>query len=442
MSLVFIVDDHRASAEALAEVLQDEGHDTMVDHDPAEALARVRAGPPDVLITDLRMDGMDGVELLKAVHLIDPDLPVILVTAFASIDVAVQATRAGAFAFVTKPLQPEQVAVQVRNAAALRGLRRQVDAAPEPILGRSVALLRALGVADRAAGTDLPVLITGESGTGKELLARRVHERSGRAEQPFVPVNCGAIPETLIEAELFGAARGAYTGADRDREGLVAAAEGGTLFLDEVGELSEMAQVRLLRVLQESTYRRVGDTRERRANVRIVAATHRNLREGGFREDLYFRLAVLPVELPPLRARGDDVMRLLGHALGKACQRMGRPVPTFTNDAVASLQAYRWPGNVRELMNLADRLAVLVEGPSVDRVDLPPEIAESVGKEPRVRLPTGDFDLTGFLEALEEQALSRALATNDGVKARAAASLGLERNAFRYKLKKYGIDDP
>jgi len=445
MSHVHVVDDHRASAEALAELLEDEGHHVTVDHDPREALARLREQPVDVLVTDLRMDGLDGIELLRAAQGFDPDLPVILVTAFATIDRAVEATRAGAFDFATKPLQPEAIAVQVRNAAAMRQLRRQVrhGGAQGGILGRSVALLQALQVADRAATTDLPVLVTGESGTGKELLARRIHQGSDRADRPFVAVNCGAIPETLIEAELFGAARGAYTGADRDREGLVAAADRGTLFLDEVGELSEMAQVRLLRFLQESTYRRVGDTRERRADVRIIAATHRNLREGSFREDLYFRLAVLPVPLPPLRARGDDVMELLGTALGRSCRRMGREVPTFAPEAVEALRRYRWPGNVRELLNLADRLAVLSTGPTVAIADLPPEVGATVAPaEMSAGLPSGDFDLTAWLEGLEEQALRRALVDHDGVKARAAASLGLERNAFRYKLKKYGIADP
>jgi len=441
MSHVHVVDDHRASAEALAEVLRDEGHEVTVDTDPTAAVAHLHEAPPDVLITDLRMDGMDGVELLRAAQGHDPDLPVIVVTAFATIDKAVEATRAGAFAFVTKPLQPEAIAVQVRNAAAMRQLRREVR--PEGrILGRSVALLQALQIADRAAGTALPVLVTGESGTGKELLARRIHEGSPRSDRPFVAVNCGAIPESLLEAELFGAARGAYTGADRDREGLVAAAHTGTLFLDEVGELSELAQVRLLRFLQESTYRRVGDTGERRADVRIIAATHRNLREGGFREDLYFRLAVLPVPLPPLRARGDDVMLLLGSALARSCRTMGREVPALSPDAVEALRGYRWPGNVRELLNVADRLAVLTAGPTVELGDLPPEIGASKTREGSAALPRGDFDLTAWLEGLEERALRRALSAHDGVKARAAASLGLERNAFRYKLKKYGIDDP
>jgi two-component system response regulator AtoC len=440
MNTILVVDDHLPSAEALAELLQDEGYRTETASSGELALQSLARSAPDVIVTDLRMDGLDGLGLLREVQRLDPSLPVILVTAYATIDKAVEATRAGAFAFVTKPLRAEEIAVQVRNAVAQRQLSRAVDQleGSARIVGRSVALLSALGQADRAARTELSVLVTGESGTGKELFARRIHEGSALARGPFVAVNCGAIPETLLEAELFGAARGAFTGADRDRVGLVEAADGGTLFLDEVGELSAAAQVRLLRFLQEGTFRRVGETRERRANVRLVAATHRDLRQGDFREDLYFRLAVLPIALPPLRARGDDVLLLLGQALARSCQRLGRPTPPIAPEALATLRAYRWPGNVRELLNLADRLAVMTEGPVISRGDLPPELeAHAVP----TGLPEGDFDLTGWLESLEEQALRRALLVHDGVKARAAASLGLERNAFRYKLKKYGIEE-
>jgi DNA-binding NtrC family response regulator len=435
---VLVVDDHRASAEALAELLQDAGYAAEIATSGEEALARVREAGPDVVVTDLRMDGLDGLGLLRASRLVDPDLAVIVVTAFATIDRAVEATRAGAFAFVTKPLRAEEMVVQVRNALALRTLRRAVAPDDARMIGRSVALLTALGQADRAAPTELPVLITGESGTGKELLARRIHVSSPRSAGPFVAVNCGAIPEQLVESELFGAVRGAFTGADRDRAGLVESADRGTLFLDEVGDLPPAAQVGLLRFLQERTYRRVGEARERRADVRVLAATHRDLRGTGFREDLFFRLAVLPIEMPPLRSRGDDVLLLFGLALRRACERMGRSTPTLTAAALQSVRGHSWPGNVRELLNLADRLAVMSGGPVIDQADLPRELAEL--STPTDALPRGDFDLTGWLEGLEEQALRRALAAHDGVKARAAASLGLERNAFRYKLKKYGLD--
>ncbi|MBX2802217.1 MAG: sigma-54 dependent transcriptional regulator [Myxococcales bacterium] len=440
--LVYVLDDHRASAESLADALQDEGYATEVFTVPADAVAAVRRAPPDVLVTDLRMDGMDGLEVQHVVGRMAPEVPVILVTGYATVDKAVQATRAGAFAFLTKPLDLDGALVQIRNAATLRSLRRQRDSDDDDVVGQSPTLLAALGDADRAAPTRWPVLIVGESGTGKELVARRIHRRSAVARGPFVAVNCGAIPDTLLEAELFGAARGAFTGADRDRAGLVESAHGGTLFLDEVGELSAAAQVRLLRVLQEGTLRRVGQTRERAVQVRVLAATHRDLRGGDFRDDLYFRIAVVPIALPPLRARGQDVLLLLGRALQDAASDVGRPAPTLSSEVVDAVLSYPWPGNVRELINLAQRLVVLVPGPVVQLTDLPAEVAQAGRATSEVSLPEGAFDLTAWLGSLEADALRRALARHGGVKARAAAFLGLERNAFRYKLKKYGIEDP
>ncbi|RME27622.1 MAG: sigma-54-dependent Fis family transcriptional regulator [Deltaproteobacteria bacterium] len=445
---IFVVDDHRASAEALGELLEDDGHRVRTFTSPEPVLGALReaaeaSAPVDLLITDLRMDGMDGVELLRGSLGLDPSLPVIIVTAHATIPRAVEATRAGAFSFLTKPIDIESLRVQVRNALAMRKLSRAVQARtddPDPIIGHSAALQRALAAADRAAATDMTVLITGESGTGKELFARRLHRRSRRRSGPFVPVNCGALPEGLIEAELFGAARGSYTGAHRDREGLVESADGGTLFLDEVGELSPAAQVRLLRVLQEGTIRRLGENRDRRVDVRVVAATHRDLRDGGFRADLYYRLNVIPIALPPLRARGDDVLLLFGRALRRACAEVRRPVPRVSDEAMDALLSWSWPGNVRELLHLADRIAVLCPGEVVELADLPEEMVAARRDADTVVLPSGDFDLTGWLEGLEERALRRALARHDGVKARAAASLGLERTALRYKLKKYGIE--
>ncbi len=445
---IFVVDDHRASAEALGELLEDDGHRVQTFTSPEPVLAALRQAADsgegaDLLITDLRMDGMDGIELLRGCRALDPTLPVIIVTAHATIQRAVEATQAGAFSFLTKPIDLPGMRVQVRNALAMRTLSRVVRTRsddPDHIIGRSAALLRALAAADRAAGTDMTVLITGESGTGKELFARRLHQRSKRRDAAFVPVNCGAIPDGLIEAELFGAAKGSYTGATRDREGLVESASGGTLFLDEVGELSPAAQVRLLRVLQEGTIRRVGETRDRTVDVRVIAATHRDLREGDFRPDLYYRINVIPLSLPPLRARGDDVLLLLGGALRRACAQVGREVPRLSTEAIDALLGWTWPGNVRELLHLADRLAVLCPGDVVELADLPEELVALSRDEDSVALPSGDFDLTGWLEALEERALRRALARHDGVKARAAASLGLERTALRYKLKKYGID--
>lgn len=438
---VFVVDDHLPSATLLAETLADEGYATRVFAGAADALLALRDEGADVVVTDLRMEGMDGIALLRETRAIDPTLPVILVTAHATLDRAVAATRSGAFAFLTKPLRAEDVSVQVRNAAVQRRLSRAArrpDGAGE-ILGRSTALLRALSIADRAAASEATVLIQGESGTGKEMFARRIHALGARANRPFVAVNCGAIPDTLVESELFGHARGAFTGADVAREGLLAAADGGTLFLDEVGELSAGAQTRLLRFLQDGTVRPVGDVRDRVLDVRVIAATHRDLRAGGFREDLFYRLHVVPVALPPLRARRDDVPLLLGAAMREAFGRRARPVPAFTSEALDALRRHPWPGNVRELFNLAERLEVLSTGEVIGVDDLPEEMRPDEAPTDTLSLPDGDFDLTGFLEGLEERALRRALERAGGVKAHAAAALGLERNAFRYKLAKYGI---
>jgi two-component system response regulator HydG len=442
---VLVVDDHPPSAQALAEALADLGYDAVTAGSGAEALASVREAPVDVVITDLRMDGMDGVALLRELRAHDPGLPVILVTAYATVERAVEATRAGAFCFLTKPLKLAEVEVQVRHAVGVRRLeaaaREPAADDPDPILGRSPALLGAVAIADRAAASDATVLILGETGTGKELFARRIHRRSRRARGPFVAVNAGSLPDSLVESELFGHAKGAFTGAQADRAGLFEAANRGTLFLDEIAELSGAAQTRLLRVLQEHTLRRVGETADRRVDVRVIAATHRDVAHSEtFRRDLYFRLDVVTIELPPLRARPEDVPILFGVALRKACERMGRPPLAVAGDVLDRLVRHRWPGNVRELLNVAERVAVLVGGDTVTVADLPRDLGEP-GTADAARIPVGDFDLTAWLESVEEGALRRALASHDGVKARAAASLGLERNAFRYKLKKYGIEE-
>jgi DNA-binding NtrC family response regulator len=446
MTRVLVVDDHLPSAEALAEALSDSGYTTATAGDGRAALTLLGNEMPDVIVTDLRMDGLDGIGLIREVHALDPDLPVILVTAFASIDRAVEATRAGAYSFLTKPIRFSELEIQVRNAAEMRRLQvaaRQVGT-PEsdPIVGTSSALRAALARADRAATSEANVLVTGETGTGKELLARRIHQHSPRAKGPLVAVNAGAIPPTLVEAELFGHAKGSFTGATSDRPGLFEAADGGTLFLDEVAELSSSAQTGLLRAIEERTIRRVGETRDRPVDVRIIAATHKDLSNGSdFRRDLYFRLNVIPIELPPLRARGGDVLLLFGHALRQACRRAGRELPTLDPSALQRLLDYSWPGNIRELMNMAERVAVLVPGDRVSTHDLPMEGPVQNPSSELPGIPDGDFDLVAWMESVEEKVLRRALDRYDGVKARAAASLGLERNAFRYKLRKYGIPD-
>ena len=440
MTRALVVDDHAASAESLAEALTEAGYEADFATSGRAALAKLRESPVDVVVSDLRMDGMDGIALLGAIREVNPHLPVILVTAYATIDKAVDATRAGAFAFLTKPLRVPELLIQVRNAATVRALHARVEPDDGAIVGTSAALRSALARADRAAPSDATVLITGETGTGKELLARRIHARSPRADKALVSINAAALPDSLIEAELFGHAKGSFTGATADRAGLFEAAHQGTLFLDEIGELSASAQARLLRVLQEGTLRRVGENRDRTVDVRVIAATHRDLgNDPTFRKDLFFRLNVIPIPLPPLRARGEDVPLLFGHALRAACERAKRTVPVVTADVVDALRRHAWPGNVRELVNLAEQVAVLTVGDRVTVDDLP--IATSRGDEDDdLALPDADFDFTAWSERIEEKVLRRALERAGGVKARAAASLGLERTGFNYKLKKYGIE--
>lgn len=446
MSRILVVDDHLPSAEALAEALSEVGYDTTSVVSAHGALTLIAARPPDIVVTDLRMEGMDGLTLLREIREIDPHIPVILLTAYATITHAVEATRAGAFCFLTKPVKMPELEVQVRNAAMVRHLHAETlkspDRTQDTIIGTSAALRQAIARADRAATSDATVLITGETGTGKELFAQRIHQRSARARGPLVTVNAGAIPESLIESELFGHVRGAFTGAVADRPGVFESAHGGTLFLDEIGELSASAQTRMLRVLQEGVLRRVGDTRDRKVDVRIIAATHRDIgTHPEFRKDLYFRLNVIPIALPPLRTRGEDAVLLFGHALRTACKRVGRPSPTVEADAIDAILHYSWPGNIRELLNVAERVAVLSTSDHVTISDLPIDthVPTSLGELPAV--PDGDFDLTAWMEGVEERVLRRALERAGGVKAQAATSLGLERNAFRYKLKKYGIPD-
>ncbi|MEQ1501578.1 MAG: sigma-54 dependent transcriptional regulator [Myxococcota bacterium] len=439
MTRVLVVDDHAASAESLAEALTELGYEADFATSGRQALAKLQEAPADVVVTDLRMEGMDGLALMAAIRDVDPHLPVILVTAYATIDRAVEATRSGAFAFLTKPLKVPELEVQVRNAATVRSLHARVDPDDGAIVGTSAALRSALVRADRAAVSDATVLVTGETGTGKELLARRIHARSPRAGKALVSLNAAALPDTLLEAELFGHTKGAFTGATADRAGLFEAAHEGTLFLDEIGELSPSAQTRLLRVLQEGTLRRVGENRDRTVDVRVIAATHRDLaNDPTFRKDLFFRLNVIPIALPPLRARGEDIPLLFGHALRAACARAKRDVPTVTAEVVEVLRSHAWPGNVRELVNLAEQVAVLSIGDRVTVDDLP--LGPAVPRDDGLVLPEGDFDFTAWAEGVEERVLRRALERAGGVKSRAASSLGLERTGFNYKLKKYGIE--
>ncbi|MEQ1505020.1 MAG: sigma-54 dependent transcriptional regulator [Myxococcota bacterium] len=455
--LVWVVDDHRATADAVAEIARDLGFATRTFGTAEAALAALVADRsdgnrgPEVLVTDLRLPGMDGLALLDQVRRTVADVSVVVVTAHGSIDEAVRAMRAGALDFLTKPLALERVEIVLRNAAALASVQRQLilaraenqalrSGATPSLVYRSAALRSVLDQATRAAASDATVLVLGESGTGKERIARAIHDLSPRRGGPFVAAQIAALAEGVLESELFGHEKGAFTGATHRHPGRFELAQAGTLFLDEIAEIDARAQVKLLRVLQERVVVRVGGTVEVPVDVRLVAATHRDLREdvdqGRFRADLYYRLDVVTLRIPPLRDRRDDIPVLLAHFLERSANRYGRPVPELTPRVAEALLTYPWPGNVRELENVAERLVVM--GASED--DLPFRMVHGRPTGGRADLvPPGDVDLSSFLDALEREIVARALERAGGNKAQAARSLSLSREVLRYKLAKHGL---
>jgi DNA-binding NtrC family response regulator len=391
---VLIVDDHDAHRNLLTNYLGVLGCRCQGASGGNEALERMAATPFDLVLLDLRMDDLDGMEVLKRARARGMAANCIMMSAEGTISHAVDAIRLGATDFLVKPFELEQLTGLVRRVlgslAPGDGTRQDPrlswrDAHAPDLIGEHPRLLDVFLVIERIANTDCTVLVLGESGTGKELVARAIHNTSGRKGKPFVPVNCGAIPETLIESELFGHAKGAFSGATQAREGRFAVADGGTLFLDEIGEMSLSVQVKFLRVLQEQEYVPVGETRPRKCDVRIIAATNKNLeemtREGTFREDLFYRLNLIPIHLPALRERIEDVPRLIQHFLGLIAGRTGQPVPTLSPAALEALTRYEWPGNVRELQNTVERMTVLRQGSgALDVGDLPPKLQSLVGR--------------------------------------------------------------
>jgi DNA-binding NtrC family response regulator len=455
--IVWVVDDHQPTAAAVAEIVRGLGHAPRVFANGEKACAALDAATEQdlcaVLVTDLRMPGLDGLALLQRFRLQAPGVGVVVITAHGSIDEAVEAMRAGALDFLTKPLDVERVESVIRNAivrsvldAELLRMRAENkalrEAAHPSLVFRSAAMREVLDAAQRAATTDATVLVLGESGTGKERIARLIHDASARARGRFVATHLAALAENLLESELFGHERGAFTGATGRHAGRFEDADSGTLFLDEIGEIDSRTQVKLLRVLQERVIVRVGGTDEVKVNTRLVAATHRDLdadvAAGVFRADLLYRLDVIRIVVPPLRTRSDDIPVLLAHFLDRFAFKYGRPVPELPAEVAQTLMAYDWPGNVRELENVAERLVVM-GGPSIRLEDVPVRIAQARAA-PATLLPTGDLDLTLFLENLERELIRRALERANGNKAQAARSLGLSREALRYKLQKYDID--
>ncbi|HET7462150.1 MAG TPA: sigma-54 dependent transcriptional regulator [Longimicrobium sp.] len=444
--VLLVVDDERHIRRVLQLSLGDAGYRVLEADSFASARAVLESERVDVLLTDLQLPDRSGLELLEEVHGRRPDLPVILITAYGTVETAVRAMRSGAFDYVAKPFRMEEIEALVARALGVTRAEREIawlrEAATrewEGIVGRSAAIRHVVEQVERVAPAPTSVLVTGETGSGKELVARAVHARSPRAGRLFVPVNCAAIPGELLEAELFGVARGAFTGATADRAGKFELADGGTLFLDEIGDMPAAMQAKLLRALQEGTIERLGSNAVRRVDVRVVAATHRDLErmvaEGAFRADLYYRLNVFPIHVPPLRERKDDVAPLAARAVERFAGRLGRRV-RLAPDAVSRLEAYDWPGNVRELNNVLERAVLLARGEVIEAGDLPAPGPRADAPPPSAGRP---LTLRAAVERAEREAIAAALRHTGDNKARAAALLGVSVRTLWYKLERFGM---
>jgi len=455
---VLVIDDEESPRESLRYILKNH-YEVTTRSDGASGVEAVRnEGPFDVVLLDMKMPGMNGLETLRKLRAHTPDLPVIMVTAITDARTAHQAGLWGAADYLNKPFDVKEIQFVVERAINERNLRAEPPpAAPcpfEEIVGRSPALEAVFALVRRVMDTDTTVLITGETGTGKELVARALHFNSHRKSGPFVPVHCAAIPSELLESELFGHEKGAFTGAVQRRIGMFEAAQGGTLFLDEIGEMALGTQAKLLRAIQEREIRRVGSQETITINVRLVCATNRNLaaevRQGRFREDLFYRINVVPVELPPLRARKEDIPVLVRHFAEKFAREFKRAVPQFTPAALDTLVRYPWPGNVRELQHAVERLLVTCDAVTIDVGHLPfaisqaetdgaaPLPAATAGPSPPPGEP-GPVDLPKMTEELERKAIEEALRRADGVITEAARLLNITRRMLRYKIAKLGI---
>jgi DNA-binding NtrC family response regulator len=443
---VLVVDDEPAQRELVAGFLRKQGLQVDEAGDGRAALARFTEAPFDLVLADQRMPGPSGAELIEALRAISPEAAVIVMTAHGTIETAVGAIKAGAADYLTKPLNLDELLHrihQVRERQRLLVENRELRAALAErhrvagIIGESGQMQEVLSMVRRVAPTDATVLIRGESGTGKELIARAIHHASARASGPLVKVNCAALPESLLESELFGHEKGAFTGAVAARKGRFEAADGGSLFLDEIGDLPALVQVKLLRVLQEREFERVGSSRPVRVDVRLLAATHRDLetlvRASRFRDDLYYRINVVTIALPPLRERREDLPLLIEHFLRALAAKNAKIVRGFTREAWAALLRYDYPGNVRELENVIERAVVLTRDDVIGLGDLPLALQDPAAE------PESDGGLVAAVEGLERRMIRDALAKADGVQTRAADLLGISERVLRYKLKKYGL---
>ncbi|TVM16574.1 two-component system response regulator [Oceanidesulfovibrio indonesiensis] len=449
MSNILIVDDDPGHRSMLETLLGGWGFDIASAGDGAEAVEKVAQGPYDAILMDVRMAGMDGLTALKKIMELNSAIPVVIMTAYGSVDTAVQALKSGAYDYLLKPLDfellrhtLEQALEHTRLRAENIDLRKALGGGHDgfaSIVGKSEAMRQCIALASQVAPSEATVLVTGESGTGKELIAHAIHQESPRAGNPFVAVNCAALPETLLESELFGHEKGAFTGAEKARSGRFIAADGGTLFLDEIGEMDMSVQAKLLRVIQDGEVARLGSDTTTAVDVRLVTATNRDLladvKEGRFREDLYYRLHVVAVNVPPLRERHGDVPLLAAHFLERYAARNRKSVKGFTPEAMDRMVRYSWPGNVRELENAVERAVVLATAEYVDTAQLPPEVARA-GSMAGGR-PESDDD-TRTLDDVERATILRTLDECEGNKSETARRLGITRATLHKKLKRYG----
>lgn len=453
MKRILVADDEENIRVVLKTLLRRHGYEVEVAAGGQEALQKIDTFGPDVVLTDVRMPKMGGLDLLSVLRAKNNPATVIVMSAYGNVDLAIEAMKAGAYDYLQKPFQPDEVVLALRKAEEREVLRRENRALREEmrrefkfddILAKSAVMQGIFRTIGKIADYKTTVLITGESGVGKELVARALHTQSNRRAHKFVAVNCGAIPEALLESELFGHKRGAFTDAVADRPGLFEEANGGTLFLDEVGELPLALQVKLLRVLQESTIRRLGESKDQPVDVRIVAATHRDLlaetEAGRFREDLYYRLNVLPIVVPPLRERREDIMLLVEHFMARNNARLGTRVRGLDAEARRLMIEYGWPGNVRELENTVERAMVLSEGDELTVADLPERLRES--QDPiQMQLSSDELSVKRTTRVIEEILIRRALARTKGNRTRAADLLEISHRALLYKMKDYKITD-
>ncbi len=452
MKSILIVDDEQSIRESLDGILQDEGFRTLVAETGEEALALLGEETPDLVLLDIWLPGIDGLETLRRIRENHQEQVVIMMSGHGTIETAVKATKLGAYDFIEKPLSLEKVLISIENALKVnrlveenRSLKAKMAKEYE-MVGCSAAIQNLKEQIAIAAPTSGWVLITGENGTGKELVARAIHHYSKRSDKPFVEVNCAAIPEELIESELFGHEKGAFTGATAQRKGKFDQAHEGSLFLDEIGDMSLKTQAKILRILQERKFERVGGNRTIEVDVRVIAATNKDLEEeiqdGNFRQDLYYRLNVLPFHVPPLRERSEDIPLLAKHFLAYFCSKESREIKTLEQDAIEALTAYNWPGNVRELKNIVERLVIMSPRQTIGFEDLPSSIQRSGNRDSGAKpyLPASGVSLKQARDDFEREFILQKLQENEGNISRTAEAIEMERSNLHRKIKSYGIE--